>query len=168
MSLRRERREPCELGRGEVPQLPLQLFRSHVCLSPLVCDAGLSFGAAALTCHPSNGGADSAAPTIRTRGLGPRVRLQRPVDTLEFSRTAVRNRLGGADHQDARARPARPSAMTGRAFGHSETTSESVPRTRPKTTWRKVSWAKTRRLQSGGRWRSPRRGCFRSARIASG
>src|SRR5919202_1857966 len=43
-----------------------------------------------------------------------------------------------------------------------------LPRTRPKTTWRNVSCAKTRRLQSGPTSRSPRRGCFRSDTIPSG
>src|SRR5919199_5485319 len=43
-----------------------------------------------------------------------------------------------------------------------------LPRTRPKTIWRKVSCANTRRLQSGPTSRSPRRGCFRSETIPSG
>jgi Condensation domain len=48
--------------------------------------------------------------------------LRRALDALVARHTSLRRRrLGGADHQDARASPVRPSAMTGRAAHSFET-----------------------------------------------
>src|SRR5438874_934241 len=60
-------------------------------------------------------------------GLCPCVRLKRPVDTIELMPTPpLRRRLGGADHQDVRALPVRPSEPTGRHDrAHFETASKA-------------------------------------------